>query len=128
MPEVMSPVIRPGKEHRRRCCSHEAGVDVERGGGVLRGRVVEPVHDRELHLLRRLPVPLPLVDEPVVDLLLLQPRRLGQRNLLHLLRACNATTMAQAPPSRSLHQQTNKISGPSYIYNRELLTEGYGHR
>jgi len=37
--------------------------------------------------LRRLPVALPLVDEPVVDLLRVQPRRLRQRRLLQLLHA-----------------------------------------
>ena len=36
---------------------------------------------------RRLPVALPLVDEPVVDLLRVEPRRLRQRRLLQLLHA-----------------------------------------
>uniref|UniRef100_A0A0E0KIH9 Uncharacterized protein n=1 Tax=Oryza punctata TaxID=4537 RepID=A0A0E0KIH9_ORYPU len=59
----------------------EVAVHVE-GGGV--GRVVA-VHHHELHLVGGLPVPLPLVDEPIVDLLQVQPRRLGQRHLLTLL-------------------------------------------
>lgn len=42
-------------------------------------------HHSQMHVLRRLPVPLPLVYEPVVDLLLIQPRRLRQRHLIHFL-------------------------------------------
>jgi hypothetical protein len=47
---------------------------------------LQPVVRRRQHRWRRrLPVPLPLVDEPVVNLLRVQPRRLCQRRLLQFL-------------------------------------------
>uniref|UniRef100_A0A0E0GT75 Uncharacterized protein n=1 Tax=Oryza nivara TaxID=4536 RepID=A0A0E0GT75_ORYNI len=98
-------MIRPGGVHgrcrSRRCRSDEAGVDVDverrRGIGAL---VVVGLHDGELHLLRGLPVALPLVDEPVVDLLLLQPRRLGEGDLLHLRRV--RPPVMELPPGEQL--------------------------
>jgi len=46
---------------------------------------VVPVHHQVVHFLRWFPVPLPLVDEPIVDLLQVQPSRLCKRHLLSLL-------------------------------------------
>jgi hypothetical protein len=57
----------------------EVAVHVEGIGGVV------PVHHQVVHLLGWLPVPLPLVDEPVVDLLQVKPGRLSQCHLLSLL-------------------------------------------
>jgi len=46
--------------------SHERAIQVERSGVLW----VKAFHHHERHVLRGLPVPFPLVDEPVVDLLL----------------------------------------------------------
>jgi hypothetical protein len=61
-----------------------ARVEVERcpGRGPAAG---DALHEREPHVLGRLPVPLPLVDEPVVDLLRVQPSRRRQPHLVLLL-------------------------------------------
>jgi hypothetical protein len=62
---------------------HEGPVHVQRRRGV---EAALHHHRQRRHVLRcRLPVPLPLVDEPVVDLLLVQPCSLLQRHLLRLL-------------------------------------------
>ena len=57
----------------------EMAVHVKGVGAVV------PVHHQVVHFLRWLPVPLPLVDEPVVDLLQVKPGRLSQCHLLSLL-------------------------------------------
>jgi hypothetical protein len=58
-----------------------ARVEVERRprGGSASG---DTLHEREPHVLRRLPVPLPLIDEPVVDLLWIEA---GHRSEPHLI-------------------------------------------
>lgn len=67
---------------------HIARPYLEQGGRDIHGKRVSQnvvhvimmmrmssVHDHELHVLRRLPMAFPLVDEPVVYLLLIQSRR-----------------------------------------------------
>ena len=68
--------------------AESGGTRAARGAAAVRAQpVVRGQHHRRR---RRLPVPLPLVDEPVVDLLRVQPRRLRQRRLLQLLHASMA--------------------------------------
>ena len=64
--------------------SDRAGVEVEHRprGGPATAASGDTLHEREPHVLGRLPVPLPLVDEPVVDLLRVEP---GQRGEPHLI-------------------------------------------
>jgi hypothetical protein len=73
-------ISRPQPVH---AIGHEGPAQVQRRRGVEAALH----HPRERrHVLRcRIPVPLPLVDEPVVDLLLVQPCSLRQRHLLRLL-------------------------------------------
>ena len=57
-------------------CLEERGRDIH-GEGITENVVhivvgMRCVHNHKLHVFRRLPVPFPLVDEPVVYLLLVQ--------------------------------------------------------
>lgn len=54
--------------------------------------MVKPLHAHELHILRRLPVPFPLVYEPIIYLFLIQPSGFRQRQLFCLLRAHSTQT------------------------------------
>ena len=71
-----------GNEQLSHAVRAEAECRVVRGPPSSSGNAF---HERESHVLRRLPMPLPLVDEPVVDLPRVEPRRLRQRQLLRFL-------------------------------------------
>ena len=70
--------------------AESGGARTARGAAAAAVRAQPVVRGQHHRRRRRLPVPLPLVDEPVVDLLRVQPRRLRQRRLLQLLHASMA--------------------------------------
>jgi hypothetical protein len=59
-----------------------------------------------MHVRRWPPVPLPLVDEPVVYLLRVQPRRLCQGMLLQFLK-CTAPIRCSEKKKRNQHTRTD---------------------
>ena len=83
-----------------------ACVEVERcpGGGSTSS---DALHERGPHVLRRLPVPLPLVDEPIVDLLRVQPSHRSQPYLILFLQ--NATVSNTIPKILTSEQRWSQI-------------------
>lgn len=82
-----------------RTVTHEVAFHVERRC-ILR---MEPVHDHELHVLGWFPVAFPLVYEPVIYLLLVEPSWFCQSNLLCLLVMLNIKSFSKLLSYKIMH-------------------------
>ena len=83
-----------------------ARVEVECRAGRGSPSSGDALHEREPHVLRRLPMPLPLVDEPVVDLLRVQARHRGEPHLV-LFRGVRPAVVCVPP----VHESKPSILG-----------------